>query len=105
MIERVEEVSANLDVFRFSEPEVLEDRKIGIVDGRQQEGIPPNVGLSPVTSLNVTSIRIICEIGNNSSVSNCSTTASPTAERSHSTADAFGSAWIENGAVPGVVAI
>src|ERR1044072_3564005 len=34
MIERVEEISANLEVFRFADPEVLEDRKIEIVDWR-----------------------------------------------------------------------
>ena len=39
MIERVEEVSANLDEFRFSHSEVLEYGDIEIVDRRQQERV------------------------------------------------------------------
>src|ERR1044071_4521567 len=43
MVQRVEEISANLDGLRFSESEVLHDRKIDVVNGRQQERITPNI--------------------------------------------------------------
>src|SRR5829696_5142927 len=108
MIERVEEVSANLEVFRFSDSEVLENRKIEIVDGRQQERIPSNVRLRSGTSLNVTSIRIVCEIAYYSSDEIpvlVKGARAYSAQGSNRAADALGSAWIENRAISGVVAV
>src|SRR5215216_5448606 len=99
MIERVEEISANLEEFRFSDSEVLENRNIEIVDRRQQERISSNVGFSSVTSLNVTSIRIVRDICNHGSGSDCGATAGSAAQRSHGAADALGSTWIENRAI------
>src|SRR5215213_11967834 len=105
MIERVEEISANLEVFRFSDSEVLENRNIEIVDRRQQERIPSNVGFSSVTSLKVTSIRIVRDICNDGSGSDCSAAAGYAAQWSHRAADALSSTRIENRAISGVVAV
>src|SRR5215216_544898 len=105
MIERVEEISANLEEFRFSYPEVLENRNIEIVDRRQQERIPSNVGFSSGTSLKVTSIRIVRNICNDGSGSDCAATAGYAAQWSHGAAHALGSTWIQNRAISGVVAV
>src|SRR5262245_28198259 len=96
MIERVEEISANLDVFRFSEPEVLENRKIEIVNRRQQERIPANAGFSSGAGLNVTSVRIVCEISNDGSGSDCIAIAGHPAQCRYRTANALGSIRIED---------
>src|ERR1044072_7389030 len=108
MIERVEEVSANLDVFRFADPEILEDRKIEIVNRRQQECVPADVGFSTGTRLNVTSIRIVCEIPHYSSddIPVCVKGARAySAQGLDCTADSLGSIRIENRAVTRVVSV
>src|SRR6185295_12089800 len=102
MIERVEEVSAYLEEFRLADPEVLEKRDIEIVNRRQPERIPPNGRFSSATCLDVTSIRIGSEISDDGSGSDCAAIASYPAQRSHRTADALGSTWIENRAISGV---
>src|SRR5215510_6944810 len=108
MIEQVEEVSAKLEVFRFTEPEVLEDRKIDIVDGWQQERIPANVRLSSGTRLNVTSIRIIGKISNYSSnyISVLvKGTGGYSTQRNYLTADSLRSAGVKDRAISGVVPV
>src|SRR5262245_14782758 len=108
MIERVEEISAKLKHFRFGDPEVLENRNIEIVNWRQQERISSNVGLSSVASLNVSSIRIVCEIADYSSndipVSVEGACAGST-QRGHRTAYALSSSGIEDRAIAGIIAV
>ena len=108
MIQGVEEISANLDGLRFSEFEVLHDRKIDVVNGRQQERITPDTRLSSVTRLNVTSIRIVCEISDYSSddipVFVKSARAYAT-QWTYRTADSLGTAWIENRTIARVVSV
>src|SRR6185369_8219043 len=108
MIQHVEEISANLNGLRFSEFEVLHDRKIDVVNGRQQERITPDTRLSSVTRLNVTSIRIVYEITNYSSddIPICVKSARAYATQwTYRTADAFGTAWIDNRAITRVVSV
>src|ERR1044071_691538 len=108
MIQHVEEISANLNRLRFSDSEVLHDRKIDVVNGRQQERITPNSRLSSVTRLNVTSIRIVHEISNYSSDDIPVVVKSARAyatQWTYRTADTLSTAWIENRAITGVVSV
>ena len=62
VVERVEEVSTELDVLRFPEFKILEYRDIEVGDVRRPEGIASEIGDGAVTGLNVSGIRIIGQV-------------------------------------------
>src|SRR5262249_9094992 len=64
VVERIVEVDAELNLHRFPDPEVLEDREVEVIDSRQLQRVATAVGPGSGAGLNVLGVGIVGHVSN-----------------------------------------
>src|SRR5215469_18388676 len=64
VVKGIVEIDSELDLHRFPEPEVLEDREVEVIDSRQLQCVSTAIGLGARSGLDILRVGIISDVSN-----------------------------------------